>query len=210
MNNATENFFSDAERRRIEETVQAVETRTSGEIVPMLVPCAFDYPRAEIVGGGLFALAAATTLSWGFFHESLWVFLAAFLLLYLPCKWLIRFCPPLKRSLIIDREMTEEVEEKALVSFVERELHHTRANTGILILICLFEHRVQILADRGINAVVPPHTWDAIVAELTVGLHEGRACDALCLAIEKCGALLADHFPPVHDDTDELPNLILE
>lgn len=210
MNNATGNFFSDNERQRIEQTVQAAENRTSGEIVPMLVPCAYDYPRAEIVGGGFFALAAATTLSWGFFGESLWVFLAAFLLLYLPCKWLIRFCPPLKRSLISDREMSEEVEEKALVSFVERELHHTRANTGILILICLFERRVQILADRGINAAVPPATWDAVVAELTAGIREGRACDALCRAIEQCGTMLAEHFPPVHDDKDELPNLILE
>jgi putative membrane protein len=203
-------FFSTDEQQRIEQTVQAAETRTSGEIVPLVTPCAYDYPRAEIIGGGLFALASATTLSWAFFGESLWVFLAAFLLLYLPCKWLIRFCPPLKRSLITDQEITDEVAEKALVSFVERELHHTRDNTGILILICLFEHRVQILADRGINAVVPPHTWDAIVAELTTGIREGHACDALCHAIEKCGELLTNNFPIRHDDTDELPNLILE
>ena len=210
MKNATSTFFSIEEQQRIEQAVQAAEKRTSGEIVPMLTPCAYDYPRAEIIGGGLFALASATTLSWGFFGESLWVFLAAFVLLYLPCKWLIRFCPPLKRSLITDQEITEEVAEKALISFYERELHHTRDNTGILILICLFEHRVQILADRGINAVVPPHTWDAIVAELTSGFREGRTCDALCLAIEKCGELLTKNFPVRDDDTDELTNLILE
>jgi putative membrane protein len=203
-------FFSAEEQQRIEATVQNAEKCTSGEIVPMLTPCAYDYPRAEIIGGGFFALASATTLSWGFFSESLWVFLAAFLLLYLPCKWLIRFCPPLKRSLISDREMTEEVAEKALVSFVERELHHTRDNTGILILICLFEHRVQILADRGINAVVPPHTWDGLVSEITAGVRDGHACDALCQAIQKCGELLCQHFPIRDDDTDELPNLILE
>lgn len=210
MKNSTSTFFSIEEQQRIEQAVQAAEKCTSGEIVPMLTPNAYDYPRAEIIGGGLFALAAATTLSWGFFGESLWVFLAAFVLLYLPFKWMIRFCPPLKRSLITDQEITEEVAEKALISFFERELHRTRDNTGILILICLFEHRVQILADRGINAVVPTQTWDAIVAELTAGMREGRACDALCLAIEKCGDLLVKNFPVRNDDTDELPNLILE
>lgn len=210
MKYTTGNFFTVEQQQRIEQAVQAAEKNTSGEIVPMLAPCAYDYPRAEIIGGGFFALAAATTLSWGFFGESLWVFLAAFLLLYLPCKWLIRFCPPLKRSLITSQEMTDEVAEKALVSFVERQLHHTRDNTGILILICLFEHRVQILADRGINSVVPPHTWDGLVAEVTAGIHEGRACDALCQAIGKCGEMLAEHFPAKDDDTDELPNLILE
>jgi len=210
MKYTTDNFFTAEEKQRIERTVQSAEQCTSGEIVPMVTPFAYDYPRAEIIGGGFFAVASATTLSWGFFGESLWAFLAAFLLLYLPCKWLIRFCPPLKRSLITEQEMAEEVAEKALVSFVERELHHTRDNTGILILICLFEHRVQILADRGINAVVPPHTWDGLVADITAGIRGGRACDALCHAIQKCGELLCSHFPVREDDTDELPNLILE
>ncbi|MDD4457693.1 MAG: hypothetical protein PHC98_08935 [Syntrophotalea acetylenica] len=210
MKSTARNFFSAEEQQRIRRTVENAEKATSGEIVPMVASCAYDYPRAEILGGGFFALAAATTLSWGFFQESLWVFLALFVLLYLPCKWLIRFCPPLKRSLISDREMTEEVAEKALVSFVERELHHTRDNTGILILICLFEHRVQILADRGINAVVPPRTWEHIVAELTAGIRQQHDCDALCLAIQKCGELLAGQFPARSDDEDELPNLVLE
>jgi putative membrane protein len=32
----------------------------------------------------------------------------------------------------------------------------------------------------------------------------------LCLAIQKCGEMLAGHFPVREDDKDELPNLILE
>lgn len=210
MNGTTEHFFSADEKKRIEAAVADAEKRTSGEIVPMVVASAYDYPRAEIVGGGFFALATATLLSWAWGNASLWAFLPPFLLLYLPCQWLVRFCAPLKRSLISDRDMTEEVREKALVSFVERELHHTRDHTGILILICLFERRVQVLADRGINAVVPAHTWDDIVAAITAGLRDDKACDALCQAVTTCGDLLAEHFPVREDDRDELPNLILD
>jgi putative membrane protein len=202
-------FFTAEEQQRIEATVRAVEQRTSGEIVPMVVDQSYDYPQAEIVGAGCFALASASLLSWYFGGSSVWVFLAGFFPLYFLFKALIRSTPGLKRRLIHPAEITAEVEEKALVAFLEQGLHHTRDETGILILISLFEHRVFVLADRGINAVVPLHTWDEIVQTVTSGIHEGRTCDALCSAIDRCGELLEGHFPAKHDDTDELPNLIV-
>jgi len=204
------NFFTTGEKARIEAAVREAESRTSGEIVPMVVDQSYGYPRAEIIGAGLFSLATGVFLSWAFGGESIWVFLAVFFLGYFPFKFLIRGVPGLKRGLISSAEISEEVEEKALVSFVERGLHHTRDETGILILISLFEKRVHVLADRGINEVVPPHTWEEIVKTVTDGIHEGRTCEALEAAIRRCGDLLENKFPVKKDDTDELPNLILE
>jgi len=189
--------------------VQAAEARTSGEIVPMVVDESYDYPRAEIVGSGFFALAAAVTVSWAFGNSSVWVFLPIFLLLYFPFKCLIRALPDLKRRLIHPAEISAEVEEKALVAFVEQGLHHTRDKTGILILISLFEHRVYVLADQGINDRVAKATWDEIVHMVTDGIRSGQTADALCAAVTRCGELLEQHFPIKRDDTDELPNLIL-
>ena len=210
MANKSSNFFSAKEQQRIEAAVETAEKKTSGEIVPMVVGAAYDYPRAEIIGGGFFALAFASLISWWWWSASLWAFLPAFLLLDLPCKWLVRFIPALKRQLIAEAEIDAEVEEKAMVSFVEQGLHHTRDNTGILILICLFEHRVEVLADRGINTLVPKETWQEIVAVVTDGLRQGKACDALCQAIERCGEILAKQFPVREDDTNELSNLIID
>jgi len=202
-------FFTEEERQRIESAVQKAEKRTSGEIVPMVVDESYNYPRAEILGAGLFSLAAAVSLSWFFFDESLWYFLWLFALCYLPFKLLIRHTPALRRRLIHSTEISEEVEEKAVIAFLEHGLHHTRDETGVLILISLFEHRVHVLADRGINDVVPDHHWDGIVQTVTDGIQRGETCDALCSAIDSCGRLLEEHFPVKADDTDELPNLII-
>jgi putative membrane protein len=202
-------FFTAEEKQRIESAVQQAERRTSGEIVPMVVDESYNYPRAEILGAGLFSLAAAVTLSWAFWDASLWHFLWLFALGYLPFKIFIRSLPSLRRRLIHPVEISEEVEEKAVVSFLEQGLHHTRDETGILILISLFERRVHVLADRGINAVVPADTWDGIIQTITDGIHRGETCNALCAAIDSCGQLLEEHFPVKADDTDELPNLII-
>jgi putative membrane protein len=206
--NNAKTFFTEEERKRIEQAVNAVEKRTSGEIVPLVVDASYDYPRAEILGAGLFSLASAVFLTWLFGGESVWVFLPLFFLLYFPFKWMIRLCPSLRRRLIHPAEIDAEVEEKALVSFLEGGLHRTRDETGILILISLFERRVYVLADRGINAVVPADTWDEIVHTVTEGIHEGKTCEALCTAIGRCGELLEGPFPVREGDTDELPNLI--
>lgn len=202
-------FFSAEEKKRIESTVQQAEQRTSGEIVPMVVDESYDYPRAEILGAGGFSLAAAVSLSWAFFGESLWHFLWLFALGYFPFKLLIRTLPSLRRRLIHPAEISEEVAEKAVLCFLEQGLHHTRDETGILILISLFERRVHVLADRGINAVVPAHAWDGIVHTITEGIRHGETCQALCTAITACGELLAEHFPVQADDADELPNLVI-
>jgi putative membrane protein len=203
-------FFTEEERKRIEEAVEAVEERTSGEIVPMVVDASYEYPRAEILGAGFFSLATAVFLTWLYGSESIWVFLPLFFLFYFPFKWMIRQFPPLRRRLIHPAEIDVEVEEKALVSFLERGLHRTRDETGILILSSLFEHRVFVLADRGINAVVPTDTWDEIVHTVTEGIRQEKTCEALCAAIGRCGELLEQHFPVRTGDTDELPNLILD
>ncbi|MDF1581590.1 MAG: TPM domain-containing protein [Desulfuromonadales bacterium] len=202
-------FFTRAEQERIETTVQRVEKRTSGEIVPLVIAESCTYPRAEILGAGLFSLASAITLSWAFWGESLWHFLWLFALGYFPFKGLIRHLPALRRRLVHPQEIDAEVEEMAAIAFLEHGLHHTRDETGILILVSLFERRVQVLADRGINAVVPAHAWDGIVQTIVAGIHRGETCAALCAAIETCGDLLAEHFPIKTDDTDELPNLII-
>ncbi len=203
-------FFSKGEQQKIEAAVKAAEMKTSGEIVPMVVDSSYDYPRAELIGGGSLALATGLLVSWWFGGESIWWFLPVFFIGFFLFQQLIRNLPGLKRKLIHPEELTEEVKEKALVSFLEQGLHETRDRTGILILISLFERRVQVLADSGINAKVPENTWDEIVTTIITGLKSDDACTAVCRAVERCGQLLEKNFPRKDDDTDELPNLIIE
>jgi putative membrane protein len=68
---------------------------------------------------------------------------------------------------------------------------------------------VQVRADYGIHHAVLPATCQQVADLVTAGIKQGRTADALCEAVAYCGDLLAENFPPRHDDTDELPNLIV-
>ena len=204
-----QNFFTAEEKGQIEKAVMAAERRTSGEIVPMIV--ASCRPYAEIELGGLAAGLALGTLAALFFHDPWgpiqaqlsWP-LAGGLLGYILCC-----IPAIKRRLIPKKRIDEAVHLRSLAAFTAHGLHYTRAHTGILILATLFEHRVEVLADRGINEKVQQGTWDEVVQILTPGLKSGNACEAFCRAIERCGEILAAHFPRSPDDRDELESKLV-
>ena len=44
---------------------------------------------------------------------------------------------------------------------------------------------------------------------ITAGLKSGQACNGFCQAIERCGDILAAHFPHQANDKDELPNRLV-
>jgi putative membrane protein len=210
MQKLTENFLTQDDRTRIEAAVRAAEMTTSGEIVPMIVSQSYDYPRAELMGALTMALIAAVPLTFGIFGDSMWGFLGTCALGFLGAGLLMKRYPALKRRFISSDEMDEEVNEAAVTSFYHQGLHRTRDMTGVLIFISIFEHKVTVLADKGINDVVDGGVWQEIVDIITAGIQAGRQGEAIAEAVSRCGAILSEHFPRKDDDSDELTNLIVE
>jgi len=201
-------FFTEQEQARIRKAVIAAESKTAGEIVPMLVTSSARYTEVELLGTiiGLFAGMMAEWFwsdPWGSHFFNLWPVIGA------TAGFLVCRVPQIKRLLASKSRIADAVHTLALASFTEHGLHYTRDHTGILILVSLLEHRVEVLADRGINAKVETGTWQEIVKILTDGLKTNQACDAYCKAIERCGEILASHFPRQPDDKDELPNRLV-
>jgi putative membrane protein len=203
-----ERFFTQAEQERIRQAVIAAESKTSGEIVPMVVTSSARYTEIELFGvvTGLFLGMLLGWLwhhPWESYHLNLWPVIGATI------GFLVTRIPAVKRRLSSKTRIADAVNDRCLAAFTEHGLHYTRDHTGILILVSLLEHRVEVLADRGINQKVPPGTWNEIVGILTAGLKSGSACEAFCKAVERCGEILATHFPRQADDRDELPNKLV-
>ena len=201
-------FFTDAEKERIHQAIIAAESKTAGEIVPIIVTSSARYTEIELLGlvVGLFGgiiIEWFWSDPWGSEYLNLGPVIGAFV------GFLAGRMPIVKRLVASKDRVTEAVHTLALASFSQHGLHYTREHTGILILVSLLEHRVEVLADRGINAKVESGTWQEIVKVLTEGLKSGHACDAFCNAIERCGEILATHFPRQADDKDELPNRLV-
>jgi putative membrane protein len=141
--------------------------------------------------------------------HNMWLFLGLFALFFALFYLIVDRSPWLKRLFISKREIDEEVEEAAVTEFFKQGLHRTRDANAVLLFISVFEHKVWLLADKGIHEKVPQSDWEALVGRITRGIHKGQRGDAICDAIDDIAKLLQTHFPIKPDDTDELSNLII-
>jgi len=216
MKDLAKNFLSESDRRKIDAAVKTAERQTAGEIVPMVIPAAYHYPMADVIGAAALAIPLSIILTHLLGHwlwigdRNLWLFLGVAAVLFILFHTLVGRIPAVKRCFVSRREMEEEVQEAAVTRFFGQGLYRTREETGVLILISVFEHKVWVLADRGINARVEEGQWEEIVAMITEGIRQNRAAEAICSAVEKVGEILAVHFPVNLDDTNELRNIIVE
>lgn len=210
MRTPAQNFLTRNEQDRLIRCVKDVESKTSGEIVPVIASISYDYPRAAQLGGMMLGILAALGLSLLLGRNDMWVFLALFLPFYVIFNRLLMRYPRLKKPFVSKAEMREEVEEAAITAFHGNGLHRTRDMTGIIIYVSVYERMVQVLADKGINDKVNPEVWQEVVEMVTEGIRTGSPGRSLCKGVERCGELITHHFPIKHDDTDELPNLIVE
>lgn len=194
-----ERMFSEDDLAKIRDAVCDAERRTRGEIVPMIVPQSARYREAGHVLGIVLALMMLAILllwdraGWGGNLSPAWILLAVVLAYGLGDY--LGSSPLLIRLIISRQRMDEKVRYRAEAAFHEHGLHKTREGTGILIMVSLLEHRVQVLADRAINEKVPAGIWDDLVQELVERIKRGEAVEGLCQMIARCGELLARHFP---------------
>jgi putative membrane protein len=209
MKNRAEHFFSKEEQERIRNTTKEVECRTSGEIVVMVVERSDDYLDGEVIGGVIGGSLVAMVLAALFFKASIWFFIPLTFIFFFPFRFIFRKYHSLRTAFLSARRREHAVRQRAVRAFHEKGLTRTKEHTGVLFFISLLEHKVWVLADRGIHEKIGQETLNKFASEVSKGVAEGRAADALCESIKEAGNLLASHFPCNPDDTNELPNRVI-
>ena len=202
-------FLTDAGRQKIAEAIAEAERRTSGELVAVVAHAADDYGSIAMLWPALAALllpaivltVRPATGAWSLYlaQAALFVVLA-----------LIAHLRPVHRALVPTVVKRRQASRLARQQFFAHGLHRTRERTGVLIFVSVAERHVEIIADAGIDAVVPPGTWDRAVADFVEQVRAGRIAEGFLAAIALVGDRLAQHFPRRPDDIDELPNRLIE
>ena len=93
-------------------------------------------------------------------------------------------------------------------AFEHMRVWDTQANNGVLLYLLLADHRIEIVADRGLRGKVSDEQWRGVCQLMEERLRAGDAGDAVVRGVEAVSDLLAQHFPQRAGmvDVDELPN----
>jgi putative membrane protein len=221
-------LMSDEQHAQVSAAVAAAEARSAGEIVTILAERSDSYDDIALAWSALIALLALTALaiapdfylgiydrlagSWtqqwhprGIFTLALFVAAVKF-----AATWLLQLWQPLKFVLIPGPVKHTRVRHRAISSFRIGAERRTQGRTGILLYLSMRERRAEIVADEAIAARVDAEVWGEAMHAMLAHIRDGRIADGMCAAIERVGALLAEHFPRADDDRNELPDRLIE
>jgi uncharacterized membrane protein len=101
-----------------------------------------------------------------------------------------------------------DARERAVALFGKLGVWDTEQNNGVLIYLLLAEHAIEVVADRGLSAHVPPQHWQQIVQGMGEAFRAGRYEEGLKQAVDAVTDLLVRHFPaaPGAANPNELPD----
>jgi putative membrane protein len=100
------------------------------------------------------------------------------------------FVPAYARLFLRATRRDSEVRHYAESLFLRRELFKTQSRNGILLLVSVFERKVEILADVGLHGRVGEPDWRTVIARMTPHLAAGRPAEALRQGLERLEELL--------------------
>jgi putative membrane protein len=105
---------------------------------------------------------------------------------------------------------TRRVRRRAIMLFKTGAERRTVGRTGILIYLSMAEHRAEIVGDEAITNATTPETWGEAMTALLTHVKAGRPGDGIVAAVEIIGEVLAEHFPKSGEDSNEIPDKLIE
>ena len=201
-----------AETAALDARVAAAEARVGVELVAMVAERASQYPqipwKAFALGTSLGGLAAVIgdllRPDWIGFADAL---VPVLVVLGTGAALAVTtvVAPAVARWFLRRQRRDFETRRYAELMFRRRGVDATRTRTGVLIVVCVFERRIEIVADRAFDDRVTAVEWAAALAGIAA--RPGVARPAAVL-LEAIGAvervLVAKGFAASRDATNEL------
>jgi len=199
-------MIGEREKHQVAEAISAVERRTDAELVTVLVAHSDNYGHYSLLWAAAGALLSTPFLL--FFNYSAVVVVTVELITFCVLTYVL-VVTGLGVRMVPDTVRTFRAASMARRQFLEQGLHHTRAQTGVLIFVSEAEHYVEILADRGIALHVDESRWQSIVDRFVTDVRAGRIVQGFLTAIESCGEVLAEVCPKTEGNKNELDDRLI-
>jgi len=220
--------LSEADHAAVTAAVGAAERTTSGEIVTVVAASSDSYRDVALlwsIAAAFLALAVVAAFpgtfvdlidrirgGWGHTlstrtHMTLLVVWVA--AVFAVASALLT-AMPLRLALTPGTVRSRRARARALDLFRVGAEKRTAGHTGVLLYLSLAEHRAEIVTDAAIHAKVRPEVWGEAMAALIDAVRDNRPGEGLAAAVGRIGAVLAEHFPRGADDTNELPDRLIE
>jgi putative membrane protein len=211
-----DHILSENDHTQLDRQIADAEKRTKAQIVLATAKRCDSYAelpwKAFALGStiaGLLVVARDLLLPGWISNTSILISVAAMLAAGAVLALLAILVPGFARALLAEHRAEVEVQQYAESLFLSREIFATRARTGILLLVSLFERRVVIIPDKGLRSRLPADALPNIIAQVSRTLAQREVRRALEAGLEELVKVLEPSAPEGLPQ-DELSNEIVE
>jgi len=89
-------------------------------------------------------------------------------------------------------------------------MHKTHERSAVLIFVVPRAHKFAVVGDNAIHEKCGDEFWQGIVERMRNHFQNERFSDAVVEAVNEIGNVLARDFPKTREDTNELPDDVIE
>jgi putative membrane protein len=191
-------------KRRVEDLVREVESKSSAEIVVTVKPFSSSYRAADFFFGALAALVGLCFYVYAPIQFTDDLAPPSITLLFFAAFACSARVPAIRRLFTPKTIRAASTRAAAREAFVDQNISCTRDRTGILIYVSTFERRAEVVADIGILRRESDGQPAAAITKIERVIAENGNLEAFEQAVREFGQWLADSPPPRIDDTNEL------
>ncbi|HEX3776429.1 MAG TPA: hypothetical protein VHV51_18285 [Polyangiaceae bacterium] len=198
-------FFSDEAKRTSAASVRAVEAQTSAEVVVAVRKQSGRYGvLAYHFGLGLAAFVVLVLLLAPAVYSVEAIALEGVLAFALG-SGVAASLDTLRRSISRPSTLAANVNTAARAAFFDLGISRTSGRSGILVYVSLFERRVVVLTDIGLDPVKLEPGWASAIEALETAIKR-RDLSEFQRTLTSFGPLLGRAYPRSADDVNELPD----
>ena len=201
-------MMAEVDKARVSAAIREAESRTAGEIFCVIARHSSNYRLVPLTWSASFALLAPLPLIYLTYWSVAVIYLLQLTVFLVAGLGLSH--PRLRFHIVPRQAKHDRAHAEAMRQFLAQGLDKTEHRTGVLIFASAGERYAEIVVDAAINDKVETRVWDDAVDVLVTAIKDGRPADGFVAAIEKCGAVLAAHFPSGALKRNELPDKLLE
>lgn len=215
-----ENYLPKAAQEKISSAVTEAEKKVNAEIVPVFMVSSDDYTEAKLRGAILGASVTAIgiiiydhLMGWYqlFLLQNDWLFVSSIAMGGLLGYFLFGYINPLKKLLVSKQKLQQQSTAMAERVFGEYKLFETQSRTGILIFISLFEHKIEIVPDKGLKEKIAQDEWLKVIEEMKPALRSKNFDEAFLQSIKKITEILLTYkMVRTGESNNELPDHLRE
>lgn len=207
--------LSDHDRSRLDTLISDVEKSTKTQIVLALIQRSDSYAelpwKAFALGASFSGLVVfildVISFDWGP-GISVIAVIAGILAGGAVFALLTVLIPGIAKLFLSTSRAEVEVHQYAESLFLSRELFATRKRVGILMLVSLFERKVVILPDKGLNEKLSKDDLENIIEAMAYFLKRGEISQAFEAGLKKISHVLGANWSG--KDENELSDEIIE